>query len=111
MYFEYLKERYPRYHVIEFDHGFCTFYESTFKNEKATYIENIYVRPQYRQTQYATKLSEEVQRRAIAVGSKYLLGTVDPDAQGATISLKTLLGHGMTVDSIDNDLIWFYKEL
>jgi ribosomal protein S18 acetylase RimI-like enzyme len=107
MYIEYLKERRPECQVEICDKGFAIY---SFM-EDSVYIEEIYVKPEYRQEHIATQLSGKIQEKARQMGCVRLLGSVSPSAQGSTKSLQVLLAHGMTLLSSQDDLIWFSKPL
>jgi len=111
MYFEYLSEREPEVKILQRDHGFALYTEKTYNGERAIYIIDIYVQPDFRQTNLATKMSEEIQAEAKESGIKHLLGTVVPTSIGSQESLLVLLAHGMKITESSHDLIWFYKEL
>lgn len=111
MWLEYLRERDPSLKVLEVKEGFATYKYLDLGNEKAVYIEDIYVLPEYRNQDIASRMSEMVQDEAKMDGCKYLLGTVCPSSNNATASLKVLLAHGMTLLKSENDLIWMYKEI
>ena len=107
MYFEYLTERRPECKILKNNKGFAV-YSYT---EDAVYIEEIYVRPEYRKEAIASQLSEMIQQEAKDLGYITLLGSVSPSAKGSTDSLKVLLAHGMSLLSSQDDLIWFSKTL
>lgn len=106
MYAEYLKEREDK-NVLENEHGFIVFkYFDEF-----TYIIDIYVRPEARKSHVASDLANEVCTISRALSKKYIVGSVDVRAAGATDSLKVLLAYGMRVDSVDGQVIYFKKDL
>ena len=111
MYFDYQRERNPDFNVYETNTGFATYYYTSYNDEKAVYIEDIYVAPEYRNAAAASLISKVVQNIAIEEGCLHLLGTVDVSRPTATDSLRVLLAHGMTVVTNENNLIWFTKEL
>ena len=111
MYFDYLKEREPGVHVVQKEHGFAMFTVVTFKEAKAVYIQDIYVKPEYRNSNLASNISEEIQAWAKSEGINTMVGSVVPSTEGSHASLKVLLAHGMTLDSAGQDIIWFYKEI
>lgn len=107
VYFEYLAERRPEMMVKTVPEGFAIYRYM----EDAVYIEEIYVKPEYRNTSIASQLSEEIQSEALELGYTQLLGSVSPSAQRATQSIQVLIAHGMQVTSAEDDLIWFFKDL
>jgi ribosomal protein S18 acetylase RimI-like enzyme len=106
MYAQYIKERENK-DCIENEYGFATFKISG----EICYLEDIYIDPAYRQRHEASLLANQVVERAKEKGCKFLVGTVNPATNNATISLKVLLGYDMKLDSIRDGLIWFYKEI
>ena len=107
MYFDYIKERRPDCRVLKHDFGFAIY---SFTND-AVYIEEIYVKPDFRKENIASQLSETIQQEALGLGYKKLLGSVSASAEGSTDSIRVLLSHGMSLLSSQDDLIWFSKEL
>ena len=107
MYFEYLIERRPECKVLKNDKGFAI-YSFT---DNSVYIEEIYVKPEFRKEAVASQLSETIQQEARDMGCLQVLGSVSPSAHGSTESIAVLLAHGMTLMSSQDDLIWFYKNL
>jgi predicted GNAT family acetyltransferase len=94
--------------IIECEHGFVTY---RYLNEAQVYIIDIYVTPEKRKSGLASELADQVAAEAKGKGRKELLGTVVPSTKNSTISLKVLLGYGMTLQSASNDLIVFKKEI
>ena len=93
--------------MLENEHGFVVFqYFGEF-----TYIVDIYVKPEMRKTKVASELANEVCAISKAMGKKYIVGSVNVNAHGATVSLKVLLAFGMRVDSVDGQMIYFKKNL
>jgi hypothetical protein len=105
IYSEYIKEREGK-DIIEDDRGFATY-----KIVDATrcYIENIYVRHEYRHSKVASDMADKITAIAKNKGCTKLLGSVCPGLMGSTASLKILLAYGFELDSIANGLILFYK--
>lgn len=107
LYARYLNER-AGDQIIEKEGGFVTY---RYLNESQVYIIDIFVLPDERQKGYASKLADEVAAEAKAKGCKEMLGTVVPQAKNSTVSLKVLLGYGMSLDKAANDLIILKKEI
>lgn len=107
MYFEYLTERRPECKILKNNKGFAVYSYI----DEAVYIEEIYVKPEYRKEDVASQLSEVIQQEAKGLGYEILLGSVSPSANGSTDSLKVLLAHGMSLLSSQDDLIMFWKTL
>lgn len=104
---EYIKEREGK-EIIEDDRGFATY---KFLDATRCYIENIYVRPDYRNTKVASEMADKIVDIARAKGCTKMLGSVCPVAIGSTASLKVLLAYGFQLDSIAANLILFSKDI
>lgn len=104
---DYIKERQGK-EIIEDDRGFATF---QFLDDARCYIEDIYVRPDFRKRGVAKDMADKVAERAKSVGCKTLWGSVVPTAKGSTDSIKVLLAYGMSLDSSAVNLILFKKDL
>jgi predicted GNAT family acetyltransferase len=82
------------------------------RHGKCVYIEDIYVAPEVRKHGVAANMADQVcEFGRSEYDATTLLGSVSPDARGATASLQVLLSYGMTLDGIDNGLIFFFKAL
>lgn len=107
LYSDYLTERTNK-SVIETDSGFITY---SFTDENTCYIEDIYIRPDFRKTREASKLADQVAEIAKSKGCTKLLGSVIPSTKNSTTSLKVLLGYDMKLLSSVNDFILFSKDI
>lgn len=101
---EYIKERTDK-DILENDKGFATYY---FINDSC-YIEDIYVKPEFRQSGEASNLANEIVKIAKDKQCNRLIGSVVPSAKGSTSSLKVLLAYGFQLDSSLNDFIVMSK--
>src|SRR5210317_1124304 len=88
---EYIKERLNK-SIIEDEHGFATYFPA-FNNEYM-YIEDIYVKPEFRKKDKASIYADEISEIARKKGIKKLLGSVDINANAATESMKVLFAYG-----------------
>lgn len=95
LYAKYLKERTPGVHILETSKGFATYIY--IPQDKAVYIQDLYVLPEYRKAGYASKLANTIAFRAKELGLTHMVGTVNHRAEGADISAKVLEGYGMAV--------------
>lgn len=108
LYAQYLLERSDDL-IIENDNGFATY---RYVDEgKAVYIVDIYTCPDVRETGAATWLADAICKEAKERGCLRVLGSVVPSAKGSTLSIKVLLGYGMTLHSATNDFVVFKKEI
>ncbi len=108
LYADYLKER-TNDEIVETDAGFATY--RYINDGKSVYIIDIYTDPSDRRKSLATTLADVVVADAKNRGCTELLGTVVPSTKNSTVSLRVLLGYGMTLQSAANDLIVFRKDI
>ena len=107
LYAEYIKEH-RNDEIVETEHGFATY---RYLDSNSVYIVDIYIQPDHRKSKLASVIADEVVKAAKLRGCTKLLGTVTPSANNSTISLKVLLGYGMSLKSSSNDLIIMEKEI
>lgn len=107
LYARYINEHH-RDDIIETEHGFATY---RYVADNSVYIVDIYVLPEYRKSNLASAMADDIVKLAKQRGCTKLLGTVAPAARNSTTSLKVLLGYGMSLKSISNDLIIFEKDI
>jgi len=106
MWAEYLKER-EDLDTVKTEHGFATY--KVMGTE--CYLRDIYVKPEYRKTGEAKKLSEMVRQEAIKEHCQYISGSVNLKTANPTISIKAILGDGFEVVTFQDGLLWFVKRL
>lgn len=106
-YAEYLKERLGD-EIIENEHGFVVF---RYLNDQTVYIVDIFIAHKHREMNNASLLANEVIKIAKQRGCTILIGSVVPTTKNSTISLKVLLGYGMTLQSASQDFITFKKDI
>ena len=103
-YADYRKER-ENAIVVEDEYGFA----SAVRTENYMYIDEIYVIPEERKNHHASRYADEIAKIAIKEGYDKLLGSVDPRANGSTISMKTLISYGFELLLIEDNLIYLQK--
>jgi ribosomal protein S18 acetylase RimI-like enzyme len=108
LYAEYIAER-EDLRIFEDEDGFATY--KILGPGGGCYIIDIYVRPSKRQRRKASHYANEIASFAKAQGCSHLIGSVDPSCKGGTKSLKVLLGYGFELTGIENNMIWFRKDL
>lgn len=108
LYAQYLSERSDD-HIYETEKGFVTY--RFINGGKTLYIVDIFVLPEFRQAKVAGDMADKVCSLAKEKGSIEVLGSVCPSAKGSTISLKVLLGYGMSLQSASDNFIVFRKEI
>lgn len=107
MYGQYIKEHRGD-DIIESDKGFVTY---RFLNDSQVYIIDIWIKPEFRRDHYATELANLVVSVARKKNCREVIGSVVPQANNATDSMKILLKYGMILKSATSDLIVFGKEI
>lgn len=110
MYADYLKERLGDECLI-LDEGFASYRYLEANGVKSVYIVDIYVRPDFRKAGIAAEMADKICAIAKEKGCTQLIGTVSPTANGATDSLKVLLGYGMKLESASQNAIIFRKDI
>ncbi len=110
LYGNYIKER-LNHEIVETENGFATFKHVDSNGTPAVYIMDIYVKQEFRKSREAAGMADAVVKIARERGCKLLIGTVVPSANNSTISLKVLIGYGMSLLSASNDLIVMKKEI
>ncbi len=107
-YADYMAER-EGISVLETESGFASY---RIDGEKC-WILDIYVAPEYRKSYAASSMADAVTSIAREQGCTLLVGSVAPDTNGATTSLRVLLGYGFDLYGIDHakNLIMFVKEI
>lgn len=106
LYGEYIKERRDR-DIVENEKGFATYVFMP----KGVYIEDIYIRPDYRKQGIGREFADKIKDIALEKGVTKMYGSVVPSTKGSTNSLKALLSYGFSLDSSSNDFIILYKDL
>lgn len=110
LYKNYLLEK-TKDKIIETSHAFATYRYLDHQGIKAVYIVDIYVEPDFRNSNVASSISDNIAREASILGCKYLLGSVVPSNKESTSSIRVLLAYGMSLDSSSNDFILFKKDI
>lgn len=106
MYADYLKE-FSVKHMFYNDKGFAI-YEI---NDQDCYIQEIYVKPEFRDCKVAKELQAEVTKIAQEKGCTRLLGSVIPSIKQASTNLSMLLKDGFKLDSSSVNFIVVSKDI
>lgn len=106
LYGDYIKEREDK-EIIEDQYGFATF---VFLPEHC-YIVDIYVKPEFRKQNIASKYADQITVMARERGYSKLLGSVAMKAHGVTTSLRVLLAYGFKLQESNADMIYLVKEI
>lgn len=107
LYAKYVQEKTNKF-VVETDYAFATY---CYPRDGEVYIEDIYVIPECRMTDVASKMADRIVEEAKRKGCTKLLGSVVPSNKGSTASMKVLLAYGMRLQSCVNDFVIFEKEI
>ena len=97
--------------IVETDKGFATYRYIDDAGVPSVYIIDIYIRPDFRKSHYASEMANEIVWIAKSHGCKRVIGTCVPSSKGSTLSLKVLLGYGMSLYSASNDVIVLRKDI
>lgn len=106
LYAEFLLE-YDGTEIIENEQGFATYRI----NDDECYIENVYVRPEFRKLGIHKKLSNDILIIAKERGCKYLSTGTCTKANNPIRSMKVILDNGFNVDSVSGNMIYYRKDI
>lgn len=106
MYANYIYEREGKY-CEESEIGFATY---TF-GEDYVYIEDLYVKPEYRKSHEASRLADNIALIAKQYGKNNMIGSVCTDTNKATESVKVLLAYGFYILNSNENMIYLKKEI
>lgn len=107
LYAKYLKEHHGD-DVVSTEHGFAVY---RYLEPATVYIVDIYVLPDFRKSNEASRMADQIVEIAKQRGCTKLLGTVVPAAKNSNDSVNVLLRYGMTLSHIDGGLVVFQKEI
>lgn len=93
------------YHIPEV--GFATYH----LNIGECYIEEIYVVPEKRNSNFATKMADAITEIAKSKGINLLTGSVNLKIKGKEVSMKVLLAYGMSPCATNGEMVYFSKEI
>lgn len=106
MYKEYWKETFGR-DVVENESGFAS-YKIT---GDYCYIVDIYVKPEYRKMNIASKLADKICVIAKERKCKHVIGTVNLQSSDPTRSMAVLIGYGMKIHTQDTNTTVLIKDI
>ena len=110
-YARYLKEL-KGYEMYEDEDGFVTYGIMQDSEHKFMYIEDIYVVPEKRKNNIASKYADKVLEQAKAQNCTALLGSVVPALRpDSHYRMLVLLGYGFKLHSSQDNIVYFYKEI
>lgn len=107
MYARYLLEK-TQDLILETDKGFATY---RYVDPKTVYIIDIYVLPDFRNTNVASAMADSIVEEGRKKGCTNLLGSIVPSNKNSVASFKVLLAYGMSLESSSTDFILFKKEI
>ncbi len=108
MYARYLSER-TSDEILEVPWGFATY--RYLDDNKTVYIVDLWIDPDFRKLGKASDLADQIVKLAKEKGCTKLFGSVVPTTKNSTISMKVLLGYGMTLESATNNFVLMKKEI
>lgn len=108
LYAQYLEEHVGD-RIIENSIGFVSYH--VYEQENYVWIKDIFVVSDERRNGHARILAEMVLDEIKGLGIKEVLGTVNPSAPGADISMKALLSWDMKPSFLKDGLVVFKKEI
>jgi len=106
MWLDYVRERMPMKSVLETEKGFAIYYN--IEVESAVYVEEIYVKPEFRRSDVAYNLMKEIVKES---NMPFMLGSIDTTTEGTTASLKGMLKAGFEPYRTEGNLMFFRKVL
>ena len=101
----YLREREGVESLIK-DEGFATYIITG----EECYIRDIWVHRDFRKTNIASRMADEISEIAKKFGCTHLTGSVCPTAKASTDSLRVLLAYGFQLHSSAPNIIFFRKD-
>ncbi len=111
MYKDYLEELHKGKSIYTSNAGFAVYWIRSTEIGKEVYIEDIYVKPEYRRKRAAHELADQVAVIGRDNKCTYMTGTVVPSANNSTESLAMMLSYGFKLWLSQDNIIWFKKEL
>ncbi len=106
MYWQYVKERLDLEVLVE-PEGFALFKVLP----EGLYLQEIYVKPEFRLGGAGRRLLGKVESGAQALGIKKIIGSCVPSSNGADASLRAILACGFKLVSCDKDIIYLTKDI
>lgn len=95
------------FEIVENDKGFATYAI----NGSECYIENIYVRPEFRKSGEARMFADHIKKKAIAAKCKFLTGSINLQIKDPETTMKTQLAYGFKIVVAQNNVIFLRMEL
>lgn len=105
-YAKYLKER-EDFDIVENDLGFAS-YKCL---PKECYIRDLYVVPEARKSNEASRLADRIVEIAKSKGIKILTGSVSTLDKNKQVNIQVLTKYGFKQFKQIGELIWFVKEI
>jgi ribosomal protein S18 acetylase RimI-like enzyme len=100
LYANYIKER-EGIDILEMFYGFMTY--KLMPEAKTVYLRDCYVLPQYRGQAKVSEMAEIIEKIAFDNGCTISMTSVDLNTLSASKNLKTYLGYGFNVGSVQNN--------
>lgn len=93
--------------TFETEYGFITFQTFT----QHIFIQELYVKPEFRRSEHASALADEVTKIARERGLYELTSKVHLDSNTAALSLKVQLAYGFIPFRAESGIIWLSKKV
>lgn len=106
LYAQYIKERENK-EIVETEEGFATY----FYIDSGVYIQDIYVHPESRHANVASKFADLIAFKAKNNGYTKMYGSIVPSTKHSTDSLKVLLAYGFRLESAEHNAIIMVKDI
>ena len=103
----YIKEREGK-SIVEDECGFATYY---YPEDNIVYVEDVFVKKEYRRTGKALEYFDKITKEARDKGCEFCITSIDPKAKGALASLKWTLKNGYNFSKQKDGLNWYCKEI
>lgn len=93
---------------IEHEQGFISYYHIS---EDCTFIEDLWVAPDFRKQLYGTQLVGLVENIARKAGKKFLMLDIQMGSKTRTEALKAALAGGFEPFEANNNRLWLKREI
>lgn len=75
------------------------------------YLQDVWVKPAYRQLGIARQFLAEAERQAASMGISSVITSCSPGAANSDVSMKAIMAVGFKLMAAETDLIWFKKDI
>jgi ribosomal protein S18 acetylase RimI-like enzyme len=107
LYADYLQER-ENAHILENENGFCIY---KYLSPTTAYLQDIYVKPEWRKTAIGKKMLEDVVKICKKSNISALLASTDISANNPEVSALAILKSGFKFHKLEENMIWYVMEI